>query len=278
MMPCPPKDELEKLLEGQVDGDEADALSCHVGDCPTCQSALEGLTGGGVQPKRRDTASASRTDFLDRLKAIPVSLSGRLGARGRPAFLANGVLPSIPGYETLSELGRGGIGVVYLARQRSLNRLVALKVLRSGPHANAEERERFHHEAEAVARLRHPSIVNVYEVGEHENIPFLALEYVEGGSLKDRLHGDPQPLTVVVSLVERVARAIHHAHQAGLIHRDLKPANILVQPRQGAVVDLADCDPKITDFGLAKRLDDPSQRTASGDIVGTPSYMAPEQA
>src|SRR5262245_58380891 len=121
-------------------------------------------------------------------------------------------------------------------------------------------------------------IVNVYEVGEHENIPFLALEYVEGGSLKDRLHGDPQPLPVVVSLVERVARAIHHAHQAGLIHRDLKPANILVQPRQGARAELAECFPKITDFGLAKRLDDPSLRTASGDIVGTPSYMAPEQA
>src|SRR5262245_17684682 len=102
MTPCPPKDELERLLEGKVDGDAADALSCHVGDCPTCQSALEGLTRGGIRPKQeRDAASESRAGFLERLKAIPVSLSGRLGARARPSFLGNGVLPSVPGYETL---------------------------------------------------------------------------------------------------------------------------------------------------------------------------------
>src|SRR3954470_12355126 len=101
MKPSPAKDELERLLEGQVDGDAADALSCHVGDCPTCQSALEGLTGGAARPKPdRDPSSASRASFLEHLKAIPVSLSGRLGVRGRTAFLANGVLPSIPGYET----------------------------------------------------------------------------------------------------------------------------------------------------------------------------------
>ena len=203
--------------------------------------------------------------------------------RGEPLVgpLPATVLPTLGGYDTLRELGRGGVGVVYLARQHSLNRLVALKVLRSGPYANAEERARFRQEAATVARLRHTNIVHVYEIGEQDGAPFLAMEYIEGGSLRDHLQGNPQPLDASVVLLETIARTIQQAHDAGLIHRDLKPANILLQPRptsSPAKRELADHEPKLTDFGLAKELDDPTVRTATGEIVGTPSYMAPEQA
>lgn len=284
MKSCPTPAQLEQLLDGLIDGPVAERLSQHVDSCPSCQHTLDELTAADfssitsarVAVTLAEDGTARRTQFLEELKSWPLSSAER-GSRGRQVFTGKVALPEVPGYDILRELGRGGIGVVYLARQTSLNRLVALKVLRSGPHANAEERGRFHQEAEVVARLRHPNIVHVYEVGEHNGVPFLALEYVEGGSLGDRLRGDPQPIAGAVALVETVARAIDHAHQAGLVHRDLKPANILVQPRSPDS-GLADCFSKITDFGLAKRLDDPNQRTASGDIIGTPSYMAPEQA
>jgi WD40 repeat protein len=178
-------------------------------------------------------------------------------------------LGSVPGYEILGELGRGGMGVVYQARQTGLKRLVALKMILAGGHAGEQEVARFRAEAEAVARLQHPNIVQIHEVGEAEGRPFFSLEYVEGGNLADRLKGTPLPPRQAAELVQTLARAVQAAHQAGIIHRDLKPANVLLT---------RDGQPKITDFGLAKQLDTGQRHTQSGAIVGTPSYMAPEQA
>ena len=175
---------------------------------------------------------------------------------------------SVPGYELLSELGRGGMGVVYRARQVKADRVVALKMILAGGHAGAAELARFRTEAEAIARLQHPNIVQVYEVGEHEGGPFFSLEFCGGGSLKEKLSGTPLPARAAAQLIETLARAMQVAHDHQIIHRDLKPANVLLT--EGGT-------PKVTDFGLAKKLDEAGQ-THAGAILGTPSYMAPEQA
>jgi WD40 repeat protein/tetratricopeptide (TPR) repeat protein len=161
------------------------------------------------------------------------------------------------------------MGVVYQARQVSLNRLVALKMILAGGHAGAEHRARFRSEAEAVARLQHPHIVQIYEVGEQDGRPYFSLELMDGGNLDRRLNGTPQPARQAAQLVETLARATQAAHDRGIVHRDLKPGNVLLT---------ADGTPKITDFGLAKHLQSDAAQTASGAIMGTPSYMAPEQA
>ena len=181
--------------------------------------------------------------------------------------------PEIDDYEVLGELGRGGMGVVYKARHRKLKRLVALKMILAGEHAGAEHLARFYAEAEAVARLPHPNIVQIYEIGEQDGRPYFSLELVDGGSLARVLKGGPLPPRQAAQLVETLARAVAAAHKRGIIHRDLKPGNVLLT---------ADGVPKITDFGLAKSLADSGavaiDRTRSGAILGTPNYMAPEQA
>jgi eukaryotic-like serine/threonine-protein kinase len=177
--------------------------------------------------------------------------------------------PVVAGYEILGELGRGGMGVVYKARQVGLDRVVALKMILAGAHAGADERARFRREAEAVARLQHPDIVQVHEVGEQEGRPYFSMEFLEGGSLARKLGGIPLPARQAAEVVRRLAEAVHYAHQRGVVHRDLKPANVLLT---------ADGTPKITDFGLAKRLDQEAGQSRTGDVLGTPSYMAPEQA
>jgi hypothetical protein len=190
-------------------------------------------------------------------------------------------LPVVRGYEILGLLGRGGMGVVYKARQTALKRLVALKMIPSADFASPQELSRFRAEAEAIARLRHPNIGQVYEVGEERGCPFFSLEFMEGGSLAARIDGTPQPPREAGGLVAVLARATHAAHQAGIVHRDLKPANVLLAAcgvATDATPQAALPVPKITDFGLAKRLDGGSDQTHSGVILGTPSYMAPEQA
>jgi len=177
--------------------------------------------------------------------------------------------PAVPGYEVLGELGRGGMGVVFKARQLSLNRMVALKLLLSGAFAGAAEVARFRREAEAVARVRHPNIVHVYDVGEHQGFLYCVLEYVEGGTLAQRLKAGRLPPDEAARLMGVLARAVHAAHQEGVIHRDLKPANVLLG---------RDGQPRVADFGLAKRIDEGKDVTRTGAVLGTPSYMAPEQA
>lgn len=171
------------------------------------------------------------------------------------------------GYEIEGELGRGGMGVVYLARQTKLNRRVALKMLTG--YYGRDELTRFLAEAETAAGLHHTNIAHIYEVGEHEGAPFYSLEYVEGGSLGDRLRSGTMPLRQAVQLLMDVARALHFAHQNGVVHRDMKPANVLLDQ---------DGVPKVADFGIAKRLKEDTKLTLSGAIIGTPTYMAPEQA
>lgn len=171
------------------------------------------------------------------------------------------------GYEIEGELGRGGMGVVYLARQVELNRHVALKMLTG--HYGPDELHRFLEEAETAAGLSHTNIAHVYEVGEHEGAPFFSMEYVENGSLADRLRKELPPPQETAELLISVARALHFAHQNGVVHRDMKPGNVLLDQ---------DGVPKVADFGIAKRLGDETKLTRSGAVIGTPTYMAPEQA
>jgi eukaryotic-like serine/threonine-protein kinase len=204
----------------------------------------------------------------------------------------------VPGYEIVSELGRGGMGVVYKAWQKSLNRYVALKMMLSGAHAGTLQRQRFRREAEAAAHLHHPNIVQVYEVGEHDRQLYFSLEFVEGYGLNDVIHDGVPPFAWSAAIMEKLALAVDYANRRGIVHRDLKPANVLIEGsvrpstnpvqstrrlRKAAAHSSAEDSilqivPKITDFGLAKRLDDDQVHTRTGDVVGTPSYMAPEQA
>src|SRR5262245_5048337 len=213
--------------------------------------------GGAAPPFRALLSPLPDQPFADIARAPPATEAPPGGT----------ALPGVPGYEVLAELGRGGMGVVYQARQLSLKRLVALKIILAGVHPAATTRARFRTEAEAVARLQHPHIVQIHEIGEHDGRPFLALEHVDGGSLEDwAATGRPQ--REVARVVETLARAVHYTHQHGILHRDLKPSNVLLA---------ADGTPKLTDFGLAKLIDQDGP-TRSEAMIGTPNYMPPEQA
>jgi serine/threonine protein kinase len=174
----------------------------------------------------------------------------------------------VPGYDVLESLGEGGMGVVFKARHRALNRLVALKMIRQVGFAGETRRRRFQREAQAVARLQHANVVQIFDIGEHDGLPYFALEYCPGGSLARKLRGRPLPAEEAATLVEALARAVHVAHTKGIVHRDLKPSNVLLGE---------DGTPKIADFGLARQIDEEGH-TATGVVLGTPSYMAPEQA
>ena len=202
--------------------------------------------------------------LLERLRQADQLVEQTLAA---PAQLPAGTFAD---YDLLEEVGRGGMGVVFKARHKSLDRIVALKVLRSD--GTGEERKRFDREAQAVARLQHPNIVQVYEVGETAGQAFVSLEFVDGQSLAHRLHGTPLPARQAAALVEILARAMHYAHEKGVIHRDLKPSNIMMRLADGTA------EPVIVDFGLARCIEPGSARlTASGLSIGTWQYMTPEQ-
>ena len=230
-------------------------------------------------PQRNSADADGGSPTLDQQATAPAEQPTQAWQTGDQAAVSPPERPSgrLGDYVLLKELARGGMGVVYLARQQKLDRIVALKMILSGELAGREAIERFHAEAEAAANLDHPGIVPIYEVGEHEGQHFYAMAYVEGCSLADRIANGPLPPREAAQIVAQVARAVQFAHQQGVIHRDLKPANILL-PRGLDPASRNSLQPKITDFGVAKRTTSDSHLTASGQILGTPSYMPPEQA
>src|SRR5262245_26351040 len=245
----PTQDILLHFLRRELGPDEERTVDLHIGSCPDCERTLAQLAGGVPWP----------LDPVARLVGDPTLVTDRTSIdTGKPRPPAGPPI-QVPGYEILGEVGRGGMGIVYKARQTQLGRVVALKVLPAGVGADLEQRRRFRLEAEAVARLAHPNIVQIHDVGEHEGQPYLVLEFIDGGSLAHRLDGKPWPAPDAARLVEDLARAIHEAHQHGVVHRDLKPSNVLLHK--------GDLSPKVTDFGLAKFLAGASQHTQTGDIL-----------
>jgi tRNA A-37 threonylcarbamoyl transferase component Bud32 len=287
-------------------------IAWQTGSSPRIEAFLEGWQGADrlallrelilldVHFRRAGNEACSAADYLPRFAELDAAWQA--GALAKPADAttvpsprepsgaARPAWPEVPGYEVHGELGRGGMGVVFKARHLALNRIVALKMIRATT-VDEEDRQRFRTETEAVARLQHPNIVQIYEVGEHQGQPYCALEYCAGGSLSAALAGNPLPPREAAQLTETLARAITHAHKAGIVHRDLKPANVLLatestentEKKRGlssvpSVSSVAGLFPKLTDFGLAKKLDSEVQQTRTGAVMGTPSYMAPEQA
>src|SRR5262245_23244326 len=179
------------------------------------------------------------------------------------------MLGKLGDYELLEEVGRGGQGVVFRARQKSLNRTVALKVISLGQWASKVHLKRFRREAEAAASLDHPSIVPIYEVDERNGQCYFSMKFVEGGQLDEVVKRDPMPLRQAAQLIATVARTVHYAHEHGILHRDIKPGNILLDAKH---------EPHLTDFGLARLVETESTVTRTLEVLGTPSYMAPEQA
>jgi serine/threonine protein kinase/WD40 repeat protein len=246
---------------------------------------------------KQDRALESSDEFLvspvaaqvERLRPLLPTLLDVVQNRPGPSPPA---LPTIAGYELLEEIGRGGMGVVYKARQTSLNRIVALKMLLASELADTEQLVRFRTEAEALAKLHHANVVTIFEIAQSGGRPYFTMEYVAGPSLAEIIKGHPQDVAVAARLLEIVARAVHAVHECGIIHRDLKPANVLLQfadrgsqideqtptDPKSAICNLQTAIPKITDFGLAKDQTDARKLTATGTAMGTPSYMAPEQA
>jgi len=236
--------------------------------CGQCGAEVSGYSAEGLCPK------CMLLGGLDVLAVGP--LAAYTGSAPRPPQSETGTsnpnigrLRYFGDYELLEEVARGGMGVVYKARQVSLNRIVAVKMIVAGQLANAEALQRFIAEAEAAANLRHPNIVAIYEVGEHDGQHYFSMEYVEGQNLCALVKEKPLPAAQAAQYVRIIAEAIHYAHERGTLHRDLKPSNVLL--------DSFD-DPRITDFGLAKQVMGASELTLSGQVLGTPSFMPPEQA
>lgn len=301
------------------DGVTADLNLTDMRDNMTLDSApiVAGSTELGTDVNTTLDSAPEKPESLDRTK-----LPGQYDTAGLGDFaLSDGsvVVPPasassdrLADYDLLNELGRGGMGVVYKARQRALNRIVALKMVLSGGRASKQQLARFMAEARAVARLDHPNIVQVYDIGEHDGLPFFAMEYVEGGALDSLVKKQSMDALAAARMMESVCRAMHYAHTKGVIHRDLKPANVLLMsdsPKSSVMTKTGDKTttgtgthtplkstsgtsppsalrshphgpvPKITDFGLAKTFDDEHDvGTKSGAVMGTPNYMAPEQA
>ncbi len=245
---------VQQLLEEVLDTKRTPEEVCR--DCPELLPELR------LRWQRLESIQAR----IGALLPEPASTSGADAAP--PAHRIDDA-PHIPGYQVEAVLGHGGMGIVYRALDTRLHRTVALKMLLAGPYARAAERERFLREAEATAGLRHPNIVQIYDVGDHDGRLYFTMEFLEGGSLAQQLSGTPMPARRAAELLATLASAMQAAHQGGIIHRDLKPANILLT---------ADGTPKVADFGLARGQEGGAGLTVSGAPLGTPSYMAPEQA
>ena len=242
------------------------------GGCPGCllesglrlldEEAVAGVGSSAVAPKlsaaKAGSAKADGPGHPDQ-PARTVKRSERFAE----------ILGELGDYELLEEVGRGGQGVVFRARQKSLNRTVALKVISLGQWASEAHLKRFRREAEAAASLDHPGIVPIYEVGERDGSCYFSMKFVEGGQLDEVVRRKPTSVRQAAELIAKVARTVHYAHEHGILHRDIKPGNILLDKKG---------EPHLTDFGLARLLDTQSSVTRTIDVLGTPSYMAPEQA
>ncbi|HEV3448733.1 MAG TPA: protein kinase, partial [Gemmataceae bacterium] len=272
-----PSDEsLRALSLGQLREAELAEVSAHLGNCPACCRRIDELATDDRLVMRLQQGAATRDKALvpsaqrrSAVRALDQSHETTRKREGETAVMMLPVPRQIGDYDIVAEVGRGGMGVVYKARHRGLNRLAALKMVLAGEFASPAQELRFRLEAELAARVQHPNIVQVHEIGNYEGRPFLALEWIEGGSLANRLDGEPWPPREAAALIETLARAIDMAHSEGVVHRDLKPANVLLTE---------DGTPKITDFGLAQTIEGGRTMTQSGFLVGTPGYMAPEQA
>ncbi len=311
MSDCPSDDDLTGFLNESLPPDKITILSAHVDGCAKCQDRLDTLTHDtdGAIARYKDLSSVmpSASDLRTAGGAAVSSPdAGTLILGGTPLLVPQLTgLPRVPGFDVAAEIGRGGMGVVYRARHRRLNRLVALKMILAGGAADTRTVQRFLFEAEILARVQHPQVVQVFEVDTYQGpsgvpIPYLAIELLEGGSLSHRLKSggrlDPR---AAAELIEGIARAVHAAHAQGVVHRDLKPGNILFPAAGGQQpaaseekketttapsslstvhTSLAMTAPKVTDFGLAKFTEAGADLTGSGQVVGTPHYMAPEQA
>jgi tetratricopeptide (TPR) repeat protein len=249
------------------------------------QTVIQELARAEYRCRQQREGHVSPVEYAQRFPQFEANLTGLFAQPSAPTTLDEsdskrpGAPPppptgAIAGHEILKELGHGGMGVVYLARQLGLNRLVAIKMIRDSALARPEERVRFLAEAEAVAQLHHPHIVQIHAIGQAQQpgggsaVPYFSLEYVSGGTLAQKLAGTPLPARDGALLLETIARAAHFAHEHGIVHRDLKPSNVLLTPEGLS---------KLSDFGLAKRVEGGPDLTQSGAPVGTPSYMAPEQ-
>jgi eukaryotic-like serine/threonine-protein kinase len=298
----PTDEELRAMSSGRLGEAELARVCAHLGDCPECCRRIDQLAAADPllarlqqSASRREETPVSPAQRRLAVRALRRWQAARADTESKDAGTEPVILPmpaQVGDYDVLAEVGRGGMGVVYKARHRGLHRLAALKMILAGEFASPAQKLRFRLEAELAARVRHPNIVQVYEIGSYQGRPFLALEWVEGGSLAGRLDGQPWPPGEAASLLETLARAIHVAHGEGVVHRDLKPANILLQEDDGGGrEDRGEWDrsgstaappshllPKITDFGLARPTEGGTTLTQTGLLVGTPGYMAPEQA
>ena len=278
---CPiPADLTDYAFNRLVPG-SAEAIESHLESCQTCQSVLDQLSNDPLMARLATLARPARP-LTPGLRAMlgspPLALREGWHVAASPEDRDNPFdepspasrpPPIVPGLEILGELGRGGVGVVYLARQAGLRRLVAVKVLIAGTHATPDAVTRFRAESRGVARVQHRNLIQVYNVGEFDGLPYCVMEYAEGGSLAQRITGAPWPARDAADLVADLASALEAVHALNIVHRDLKPANILLA---------ADGTPKVADFGLARQGGESLRVTRSCQVVGTPCYMAPEQA
>ena len=278
---CPPKESLERFLAQALNDDDSCVVEEHLADCSICQARMHELTDEPLEGKwrKRQTGTSESLSPADsevvqglseRIQSALADGSATLNQHGKHASeRGEQTHPELPGYEILNVLAHGGMSVVYLARQFRPSRQVAIKFISKGVSEHGKPTDRLFAEADALARLHHPNFVEIFEVGEYGGQPFLVLEFLAGGTLEDSVRGAPLPFERVASLIGTLAEAMEAAHRAGLVHRDLKPSNILLT---------TDGIPKIGDFGLVKDKQSENGLTTAGTVMGTPSYMAPEQA